>query len=367
MKKSIAIIIGALIIVVSVITIKNSPSDTTILLPTPSIEKKGSSIKTITDNLDFPTSLGILPDGRILVAEQKGNITFLNSNGTLLNKYKLNDNYFNEGAGLLGLAISPQFYKNNYFYIYYTYKNDDKFFNKIVRLKEKDNTIIDKKIIMDNIPAFQLHNGGVLKFGPDKKLYVSVGDNTDSEAAQNISSLRGKILRINDNGTIPKDNPFKNSAIYSYGHRNVIGLAWDFKNKKLYASEAGATGNDEINLIIQGKNYGWPIEECGNLEKSQFSQPEFCFTPSIYPAGMIISNSSELGYEGKLLVATLNGEHLRLIDPSSKEQSIILTGFGKLKDVVEDNNGSLFIITANKDFYQNSGSDKLLKIIKNDQ
>lgn len=366
MKKSIAIIIGVLIIAVSIITIKNSPSETTILLPTPFTEKKGSSVKTITDNLDFPTSIGILPDGTILLTEQKGNILFLNNNGTLLSKYKLNDNYFNEGAGLLGLAISPQFNNNNYFYIYYTYKNDDKIFNKIVRLQEKNNTIVNKKIIMDKIPAFQLHNGGVLKFGPDRKLYVSVGDNTVSESAQNISDLRGKILRINDNGTIPNDNPFKNSPIYSYGHRNVVGLAWDFKNKRLYASEAGATGNDEINLIKAGKNYGWPIEECGNLEKSQFTQPEFCFIPSIYPAGMIVSNSTKFGYDGKLIVATLNGEHLRLIDPDTKEQSIILTGFGKLKDVAEDKEGSLFIITANKDFYQNSGSDKLLEIIKND-
>ena len=363
MKKSTAIIIGILIIIISIITIKNSPSDTTILLPTPFIEKKESSIKTIADKLDFPTSIGILPDGKILLAEQKGNITFLSSNGTILNKYKLNDSYFNEGAGLLGLTISPEFAKNNYFYVYYTYKNDDKIFNKILRLEEKNNTISDKKIIMDSIPAFQLHNGGVIKFGPDKKLFVSVGDNTNSKSAQNLSDLRGKILRINDDGSIPNDNPFKNSAVYSYGHRNVVGLAWDFNNKTLFASEAGATGNDEINLIKPGQNYGWPIEECGNLEKNQFVKPEFCFTPSIYPAGMIISNSTKLGYEGKLIVATLKGEHLRIIDLNSKDQSIILTGFGKLKDVVEDKSGSLYIITGNKDFYQNSGSDKLLKII----
>ncbi|MER5174958.1 MAG: PQQ-dependent sugar dehydrogenase [Candidatus Nitrosocosmicus sp.] len=363
MKKSTAIIIGILIIVISIITIKNSPSETTILLPTPFTEKNQSSIKVMADNLDFPTSIGMLPDGRILLAEQKGVITFLNNNGTVLNKYKLNDNYFNEGAGLLGLTISPKYDKNNYFYIYYTYKNNDKIFNKIERLQEKNSTIIDKKIIMDEIPASQLHNGGVLKFGPDGKLYASVGDNTISESAQNLSSLRGKILRIDDDGTIPHDNPFKNSAIYSYGHRNVVGLAWDFKNKALYASEPGATGNDEINIIKPGQNYGWPIEECGNLEKSQFVQPEFCFTPSIYPSGMIISNSTKLGYEGKLIVATLKGEHLRIIDLNSKDQSTILTGFGKLKDVTEDKKGSLYIITGNKDFYQDSGSDKLLKII----
>ena len=248
MKKSTAVIIGILIIAISIITIKNSPSDTTILLPTPPNEKKDSPIKVISDSLDFPTGAGILPDGKLLVTEQKGNILFLDNNGTLLNKYRLNDNYFNEGAGLLGLALHPKFDVNSYFYIYYSYKNDTKVFNKIVRLQEKNSTITENKTIMDKIPAFQLHNGGVLKFGPDGKLYASVGDNTIPESSQDLSSLRGKILRINDDGTIPQDNPFKNSAVYSYGHRNVVGLAWDFDNKVLYASEAGRIGNDEINI-----------------------------------------------------------------------------------------------------------------------
>jgi aldose sugar dehydrogenase len=366
MKKSTAVIIGILIIAISIITIKNSPSDTTILLPTPPNEKKDSPIKVISDSLDFPTGAGVLPDGKLLVTEQKGNILFLDKNGTILNKYRLNDNYFNEGAGLLGIALHPKFDVNSYFYIYYSYKNDTKVFNKIVRLQEKNSTITENKTIMDKIPAFQLHNGGVLKFGPDGKLYASVGDNTTPESSQDLSSMRGKILRINDDGTIPQDNPFKNSAVYSYGHRNVVGLAWDFDNKVLYASEAGRIGNDEINIIKPGQNYGWPIEECGNLERSQFVKPEFCFTPSIYPAGMTISHSKKLGYEGKLIVATLKGEHLRAIDLYSKDQATILTGYGKLKDVIEDKDGSLYITTGNKEFFQGSGSDKILKINKND-
>ncbi len=366
MKKSTAVIIGILIIAVSIITINNSPSDTTILLPNPPNEKKDSPIKVISSNLDFPTSAGILPDGRVLVTEQKGDILFLDNNGTLLNKYKLNDNYFNEGAGLLGITLHPKFDENSYFYIYYAYQNDTKIFNKIERIEEKNSTIIGKKTIMDKIPSFQLHNGGALEFGPDGKLYASVGDNTISESSQELSSLRGKILRINDDGTIPQDNPFKNSAVYSYGHRNVVGLAWDFGTKTLYASEAGRIGNDEINIIKPGQNYGWPIEECGNLERPQFAKPEFCFTPSIYPAGMTISNSKKLGYEGKLIVATLKGEHLRAIDLYSKDQVTILTGYGKLKDVIEDKDGSLYITTGNKEFFREAGSDKILKINKND-
>jgi aldose sugar dehydrogenase len=366
MKKSFAAIIGILIIIISIITIINSPSDTTILLPTPFTEKNESAIQGIADNLDFPTSIGILPDGRIMISEQKGNIIFLNNNGTALNKYKLDDNYFNEGAGLLGLAIHPKFHENNFLYVYYTYKNGENIYNKILRLQERNGTIVSEKIMMDKIPASQLHNGGALEFGPDAKLYAAIGDNTVSESSQNLSSLGGKIHRINDDGTIHQDNPFKNSTVYSYGHRNVVGLAWDFDSKALYASEAGRIGNDEINIIKPGANYGWPIEECGNLEQNQLLEPEFCFTPSIYPAGMVISNSTKLGYEDKLIVSTLKSQHLRIIDPNSKDQSTILTGFGKLKDVTEDKEGSLYIITGNKDFFRNSGSDKLLKINKNE-
>ncbi len=367
MKKPTVIIIGISIIIISVITILNSRSETTILLPPPFKGEKESSIKVLADNLDFPTSIGILPDKRILISEQKGNLIFLNSNGTLLNTYKLNDTYFDEGSGFLGLTVHPNFEKNHFLYIYYTYKDDkQKLFNKVIRLLETNNTLIDKKIIIDNIPASKLHNGGVLKFGPDKRLYVGTGDATDSELAQNFSSLAGKVLRINDDGTIPDDNPFKNSLIYSYGHRNVVGLAWDFKNKTLYESEAGRIGNDEINLIKPGKNYGWPLEECGNLKKSRFVNAEYCFTPSLYPAGMTVSNSTKLGYDNKLLVAALKGEHLRVIDPISKEQSLILTGYGKIKDVAEDDQGSIYIITNNKDFYENTGYDKILKIMKNE-
>jgi glucose/arabinose dehydrogenase len=135
----------------------------------------------------------------------------------------------------------------------------------------------------------------------------------------------------------------------------------------MYASEAGRIGNDEINVIKAGDNHGWPIEECGNLEESLFVNAEFCFTPSIYPSGILISNSTELDYYGKLIVATLKGEHLRSIDPASKDQSSILTGYGKIKDVAEDSNGSLYMITNNRDFFANDGGvDKMLKIVKNE-
>ena len=368
MNKYVVIVIGITVVIISALTIINTPSDTTILLPSPYAEDRASAVKVIADGLEYPTGVAVLPDKRIIITEQTGKALILNSNGSQLNNYEVTDNYFDEGAGLLGLVIHPQFVNNHYLYLYYTYKNNDnQTFNKIIRLQEKNNSLSEAETIIDHIPASKLHNGGVLKFGPDGKLYIGVGDTTNSELAQNLSSLAGKILRVNDDGTIPSDNPFPNSSIYSYGHRNVVGITWDFNNNTMYASEAGRIGNDEINVIKAGENYGWPIEECGNLEESLFINAEFCFTPSIYPSGILISNSTELDYYGKLIVATLKGEHLRSIDPISKDQSSILTGYGKIKDVAEDSDGSLYLITNNRDFFDNGGGaiDKLLKIVKN--
>lgn len=374
MKKYTSIIIGIIVVLISIYTISNTPSDTTILLPSPNFEDRESAVRVMAEGLEYPTNIIALPDDRIVLTEQTGKTLIFNSNGTLLNTIQLPDNYFEEGAGLLGLAADPQFANNHFLYLYYTYTNNNdtsnsssaKIFNKVIRTQEKNNSLVDIQTIIDNIPASKLHNGGALKFGPDGKLYISVGDTTESELSQNLSSFAGKILRLNPDGTIPSDNPFENSSIYSYGHRNVVGIAWDFNNNTMYATEAGSIGNDEINIIKSGENYGWPIEECGNLEESLFVNAEFCFTPSIYPSGIIISNSSELNYYGKLLVATIKGEHLRSIDLITKDQSPILTGYGKIKDITEDKNGSLYVITNNRGFFDDSGSDRMLKILRNE-
>ena len=375
MKKYTSIIIGIIVVLISIYTISNTPSDTTILLPPPTPEDRESAVRVMAEGLEYPTNIIVLPDDRIVLAEQTGKTLIFNSNGTLLNTIELPDNYFEEGAGLLGLTADPQFANNHFLYLYYTYTNNNdtsnsssspQIFNKVIRAQEKNNSLVDIQTIIDNIPASKLHNGGALKFGPDGKLYISVGDTTESELSQNLSSFAGKILRLNPNGTIPNDNPFENSSIYSYGHRNAVGIAWDFNNNTMYATEAGSIGNDEINIIKSGENYGWPIEECGNLEESLFVNAEFCFTPSVYPSGIIISNSSELNYYGKLIVATIKGEHLRSIDPITKDQSPILTGYGKIKDITEDKNGSLYVITNNRGFFDDSGSDRMLKILRNE-
>jgi glucose/arabinose dehydrogenase len=150
--------------------------------------------------------------------------------------------------------------------------------------------------------------------------------------------------------------------VYSYGHRNIQGLAWHPLTGDLYASEHGLEGNDEINLINPGTNYGWPIEDC-NAEK--FEKPIVCFNPAIAPAGMTFAASDSLGYQNDILLATLKAQHIRLIDLESDAESNILTGFGRIRDVVEAPDGSLYVTTSNKDgrAVPTQDDDKILRII----
>jgi glucose/arabinose dehydrogenase len=265
----------------------------------------------------------------------------------------------------LGLALHPNFTENHLLYVYHTYANKSKLYNKVLMLTEKENKIIESKVIIDSIPGAQFNDGGSIKFGPDGKLYISTGDATIPELAQNVKSLAGKILRLNPDGTIPDDNPFLGSPVYSYCHRNIQGIAWHSQTKRLYATEQGGpSGNDEINVIKAGSNYGWPIEECKGSGK--FEASEFCFNPSIAPTGVTIAINDKLGYQNDLIFTTLKGSHLRHIDLESKTQSNILVGYGRLRDVIEAPDGSLYVLVNNKDQsgIAQENDDKILRILK---
>ena len=359
------------VVVLSVVTFMRSPSDTTIPIPRPifnsSINNASSDkgIAVVAEKLQTPWSIVMSKDGRVFFTERIGTIRMINANGTLAHDPVgyIRVDQVGEG-GLLGIDLHPNFTSNHKIYIYHTYSNSSGIYNRVMLLVENENKIVDSQIILDGIPGGRFHDGGRLKFGPDNKLYISTGDTGIAELSQNKSSLAGKILRINDDGTIPIDNPFPGSAIYAYGFRNVQGLTWDLETRELYASDHGATGNDEINVVRAGSNYGWPYDECSNDGK--YTAPVICFNPSIAPSGIAIPNSSKLGYNGDLLLATLKGSHLRSIDLYSGEQNNILVGYGRLRDVVEGDNGSLFVLTSNTDGRGliQENDDKILRIFK---
>jgi glucose/arabinose dehydrogenase len=367
------VIPSVLVIILSIFTMKFSPSETVIPLPAPvsnsSNVANSSGVAIIAEGLQAPRSLDISKDGRIFVSEKQGGIRVV-ENGTLLGQHVGDIKAENIGdAGLLGLALHPNFTQNHLFYVYYTYSNTTGLYNKVLMLQESNNRIIDSKIILDGIPGDDYRDGGRIKFGPDGKLYVSTGDASIPELSQDLNSLAGKILRINQDGTIPHDNPFSNSPVYAYGFRNVQGLAWAPGSGTLYASDQGGAGNDEINLISSGKNYGWPREECNNNgagDDNRYTPPLLCFNPSLEPSGMAFAFSNKLGYQNDLIVATLKGSHLRDIDIKSGSQNTILVGYGRLTDLVESADGSILVLTSNTDGrgLPQEGDDKILRLTK---
>ncbi len=359
------------VIVLSIITIARTPSETTIPLPLPtsissttkSNDSKGIAI--IADKLQTPWSIAFSENGIAFFTERVGTIREIRPNGKLLTDpvAYIRVDQIGEG-GLLGLALHPNFTSNHKMYVYHTYSNSSGTFNKVLMLTEKEDKIIDSQTVLDGIPGGTFHNGGRLKFGPDSKLYVSTGDASKQELAQDKNSLAGKILRINDDGSIPHDNPFAGSPVYAYGFRNVQGMTWNPETGLMYATDHGSSGNDEIDIVHPSSNYGWPYEECS--EGKKYVAPLICFNPSIAPSGITFAGSNELGYRDDLIIATLKGSHLRLINLKTGEQNNILVGYGRLRDVVEGPNGFLYVLTSNTDGrgIPQETDDKILRIFK---
>lgn len=326
--------------------------------------------------LNVPWSLVFLPNGDALVSERQGKIRLI-KNGKLQNEpYYTFDNVFNRSeAGLLGLAIHPDFNSQPYVYAYYTHDEKGNQENRVVRLRHQENKGTYDKIIVDKIPADNNHDGGCIKFGPDKMLYISTGENFKREMAQDMNKLGGKILRVTAEGSIPKDNPFENSMIFSLGHRNPQGLAWHPKTGDLFSSEHGPSGEmglsglDEINIIYKGENYGWP-KVTGKANKKEYTDPLIVWEKTVPPGGIAFWN-------GDLFVSTMRSESLVRItlDYSNNKYTVKSIEhwfspahgkgtYGRLRNAVTGPDGALYVLTTNRDGRGNpkSDDDKILRI-----
>jgi glucose/arabinose dehydrogenase len=184
-------------------------------------------------------------------------------------------------TGLLGIALDPKFKRNHYIYAFHSYGDEEKGIkNRVIRMRADGS---GNETILDNLPGGRLHNGGIIAFGPDGNLYIGVGiGNEVMEKSQDLKYLGGKVLRVKTDGLIPDDNPFPDSCVYSYGHRNVFGLAFHPKTGKLYISDVGPEKNDEINIIEPDGNYGWPLFT-GKVNIKGFIDPITTYTPTITP------------------------------------------------------------------------------------
>ncbi len=295
--------------------------------------------KVVASGLEVPWSIAFLPDGAPLVTERdSARILELKADGQTVERRKLADVRPTGEGGLLGIAVSPKYANDGYVYAYYTTETD----NRITRFR-LDNT--PEQVLLLGIPKASNHDGGRLAFGPDGLLYVTTGDAGDKDLAQDGESLAGKILRLNPDGSIPSDNPSSISPMYSKGHRNVQGLAWD-EQGRLWATEFGQNTTDELNLIEPGKNYGWPDCE-GRCDKDGMTNPAATWpTSDASPSGLAFWN-------GDLYMAALKGKRLWRIPVNGagagKPEALFNDTFGRLRAVVTTPTGALWISTSNRD------------------
>jgi aldose sugar dehydrogenase len=323
------------------------------------------NVDVLVDGLNNPWEIVFGPDGEIYFTERDGRIWKIGESGEV----KVIQTFPKSGSiegGTLGLALHPEFEKNKKIYVYQTNLELDFFQNKVFSFRVDNNTLTEKQIIIDDIPGAPWHDGGRIKFGPDGKLYITTGDAINPGWSQDLSSLAGKILRINPDGTIPDDNPFDSSPVFSYGHRNPQGIAWS-QDGMLVSSEHGpsgemGTGHDEINVILKGKNYGWP-KVVGDSFDETFVNPILHSGQTTWaPSGMVFYDSDKIpNLNGKYLVGALRGQHLMVVDVAQdgsliSEEKMFEGEFGRIRTAQISPDGILYLLTANGD------NDKIIRI-----
>lgn len=330
-------------------------------------------IEVIAEKLYVPWAIAISDEGNIYFTERYGAIRVI-KNGKLQQEPLIifSSPFISQGeGGLMGIALDPHYSKNHYLYVMQSYIETKRIYNRVIRLIEDNNSISIDKVILDKIPGGQIHNGGRIKIGSDQKLYITTGDAGVANLAQDLMSLAGKILRIELDGSIPKDNPIVNSPIFSFGHRNPEGIAWNSENV-LYESEHGSIAHDEINIINSGVNYGWPLVQGDEESTAVVTQRPLIHSGEITwaPSGITFVNQGP--WQGKLLVTNLRGQQLLAISLNengtqvTKVEAFFKNEYGRLREVVQANDGAIYIATSNRDGRGNPdiADDKIIKLTK---
>ncbi|MGD8744317.1 MAG: PQQ-dependent sugar dehydrogenase [Candidatus Woesebacteria bacterium] len=378
MKKTSTVIIAIIILVIGaiylfrdrLISLFFSPTTSPIRqgVTTKDIDEKSTSneqvenIEIVAENLEIPWEMAFLPDGSMLVTERPGRLLKISTKTKIITEIE-GVEHVGEG-GLMGMALHPDFQQNRWIYLYFTTRTNEGLTNRVERYIFENDSLSDKKTIIQGIKGAANHDGGRMEFGPDGYLYLTTGDAQVPNSAQDSSSLNGKVLRITDEGETPSNNPFGNE-VYSMGHRNPQGITWDDRGQ-LWISEHGPSGFqsgfDEINLIRMGANYGWPVVR-GEEEREGLISPviQSGSDDTWAPAGIEFLN-------GSLFFAGLRGETLyeaKISENNTLELTRHFSGeFGRLRAVRIGPDGFLYITTSNRDGRGSAGSgdDKIIKI-----
>ncbi|MET1042394.1 MAG: PQQ-dependent sugar dehydrogenase [Acidimicrobiales bacterium] len=329
-------------------TITASPSDSTTPSEEPGTTAASPSDKpgpprvvdTIATGLAVPWGIGFLPDGTAVVTERDSRrVLTIDARGRVNQIGSVPEAQPGSEGGLLGVAVPPDWQPGGFLYFYASTASD----NRILRAPFDRGRLGASEVVLDGIPVGQIHDGGRLAFGPDGNLYASTGETGLGELAHDRGSLGGKILRITPDGDPAPGNPDPDSPIWTWGHRNVQGLAFD--GNRLWASEFGQDTFDELNLIQKGDNYGWPIFE-GRGDDRAYTNPQVVWnTDEASPSGLAY-------LDGHLWLAALQGERLWRIDVkgdrASNPTDFFVGKYGRLRTVVVAPDGNLWVTTSNR-------------------
>jgi len=322
-------------------------------------------VETFAAGLEVPWAFVWLPDGDMLVTERPGRVRIIEK-GKLRAEavFVVPDVEPTGESGLMDISLHPDFAANNYVYLAYSYNKDGKQV-KVVRYVFKDGKFTENKTIVDHIPGAPNHAGMRCRFGPDKKLYVTTGDSTDWNLAQKLDSLAGKVLRLNDDGTVPPDNPFVKQQgarpeIWTYGNRNPQGIAWQPGSGLAFETEHGPSGfegrgfgGDEANILESGRNYGWPVIHHTDAKDGMVS-PLLEYTPSCAPASAMFYDGSIFpAFKGNFFFGCLRGTRIiRVILDGRKvvsQENLLENTYGRIRDMEQGPDGYIYFSTSNRD------------------
>lgn len=341
---------------------------------TPNVEPPGAvelKDSVVADNLSLPWEILWGPDNHIWMTEKGGQISRFNpADGNIIPLLDIAEVSTNGEGGLLGMVLHPNFAVTPHVFVVYDYLNSGTYTEKVVRYTYNGTTLINPLVIRDNISASSIHNGSRLVIVNDK-LFITTGDANDVSLPQNVSSVNGKVLRLNLDGSIPADNPVAGNPYWSIGHRNPQGLV--YANNRLYSSEHGPSNDDEINIIEKGRNYGWPSVHgfCDLPAEQTFctannvAQPLKAWTPTIATSGLDYYNNDLIPqWKNSLLLATLKDGTLYQLKLSDDFTSIAATNrylsgeYGRMRDICVSPAGKVYVCTSN------GSNDKIIEITK---
>jgi glucose/arabinose dehydrogenase len=347
------------------------------------------AVEVVATGLEVPWDIDWTPDGRLWITERPGRVRVMVDGRLQPQPWLVFDEVEAEGeGGLMGMAVDPRFDDGEpwLYFAFTTRTSDDEVVNQVVRVREESGRPGTPSVLLDGLPGGNVHNGTGLAFGTDGKLYISTGEIWEKERAQVPSNLGGKILRLNPDGTIPADNPLgPGSPVWTLGHRNPQGLAFDPKTGNLWATEHGPSGewlgigkNDEVNRILRGKNYGWPLI-IGAAERWGYEDPVLAFPDrALPPAGIAFySGRAVPEWAGDLFFASLRGATLVRVtlDDSTRTRPVRIERlferdfnsgvFGRLRAVGEGPDGCLYFGTSNRDGRGRKGpdDDRILRLV----